>query len=51
MRRPKLLAVLETYKLKLKEWYDKKVMDDSDDKKAMGLVSDNEDSESNDSKE
>merc|ERR1719443_1720216 len=40
MQDPKVLQVLETYKLKLKEWYDKKGMDDSDEKKAMGAVSD-----------
>ena len=37
MNDPKLLAVLENYKPKLKEWYDKKVLDDSEGK---GLVSD-----------
>ena len=30
MQDPKLLAVLDSYKMKLKEWYDKKVTDDSD---------------------
>ena len=40
MQDPKLLAVLETYKLKLKEWYDKKVADDSDPKQGMAVVSD-----------
>merc|ERR1740138_260350 len=29
MQDPKLLAVLDQYKMKLKEWYDKKVTDDS----------------------
>merc|ERR1719230_18137 len=40
MQDPKLLTVLETYKLKLKEWYDKKVADDSDQKRGMATVSD-----------
>merc|ERR1719440_260411 len=30
MQDPKLLAVLDQYKMKLKEWYDKKVTDDSE---------------------
>ena len=40
MQDPKLIATLETYKLKLKEWYDKKVQDDSDNKQGMGIVTD-----------
>jgi len=39
MQDPKLLAVLENYKPKLREWYDKKVGDDSDGGR-MGVVSD-----------
>merc|ERR1719440_2288104 len=40
MQDPKLIAVLEAYKMKLKEWFDKKVADDSDDKRGMAVVSD-----------
>ena len=36
---PKLLAMLDQYKPKLREWFDKKVADDSDGSK-MGQVSD-----------
>ena len=32
MQDPKMIAVLDAYKPKLKEWYDKKVLDDSDQK-------------------
>ena len=39
MQDPKLLAMLEQYTPKLREWFDKKVSDDSDGAR-MGLVSD-----------
>ena len=40
MQDPKLIGVLDAYKLKLREWYDKKVQDDSDEKRGMAIVSD-----------
>jgi hypothetical protein len=39
MQDPKLIAVLDSYKPKLKEWYDKKVSDDSEGPR-MGSISD-----------
>ena len=42
MTDPKVLTVLDQYKSRLREWYDKKVADDSDDLagKSAGIISD-----------